>query len=504
MLRRLLDLGKLALQESDTDRLLARAMDYLVEPSGVVRGMIILFDAEREIFIVPLRHPAEEGVAEAPALWRSLIDIIKRDKTPICQSHTIRDTAWQDGVEADCLSTKLSVVGVPLCHNGKIFGMVYLESRDVNPVFIAEIFRFTQSFTEFISPAAYRALERRRTPIGEMALQDKLRNAQQFNFIVGHDPKMAKIFKLVAQIADADATVLIKGENGTGKELIARALHCKSRRRNQSFVPINCGAMPENLLESELFGHVRGAFTGAIKDKIGWFECAGGGTIFLDEVSEMTRALQVKLLRILQTGEYSRVGSTEIRHCKVRVVAATNKDLQALVEAGSFREDVYYRLNVIEIELPPLRDRKGDIPLLTQHFLKIFGARYGKAPFCLAPEAERLLLAHHYPGNIRELENIIQRAVVLAEGDFIAPSHLPANLQPEEMISAHNGKPSAFKIAKQRAVQKFEREYILDCLRISEGNISHAAQTAGIDVKNFHVKMTKYGIDPHSFKRLLK
>jgi len=323
----------------------------------------------------------------------------------------------------------------------------------------------------------------------------------QFEAIVGCDPKMANILKLVAQIADTDATVLIQGENGTGKELIARALHANSRRKNQPFVPINCGAMPESLLESELFGHVRGAFTGAIKDKVGWFESAAQGTIFFDEVGEMAPALQVKLLRILQTGEYSRVGSTEIRHCKVRIVAATNKDLPTLVRAGAFREDVYYRLNVIDIEIPPLRQRKNDIPLLVCYFLKSFGARYDKTHLQLSPETEVLLLAHDYPGNVRELENIVQRAVVLAEGGEILPHHLPMAVQFRGTSAPSSDKPAPFKIAKQRAVQKFEREYIADCLKTAHGNISRAAQTAGIDVKNFYVKMTKYGIDPYLFRK---
>lgn len=323
----------------------------------------------------------------------------------------------------------------------------------------------------------------------------------QLQAIVGQDPKMVNILRLVTQIADANATVLIKGENGTGKELIASALHVNSRRRNLPFVPINCGAIPESLLESELFGHVRGAFTGAIKDKMGRFECAANGTIFLDEIGELALALQVKLLRFLQTGEYSRVGSTEIRHSKVRVVAATNKDLPTQVKAGAFREDLYYRLNVIDVEIPPLRERKGDIPLLARHFLKSFSARYGKTHLQLLPETEVLLLAYDYPGNVRELENIVQRAVVLADGAVFAPAHLPAAMLPREITASTNRRVASFKVAKQHAVQKFEREYIVDCLKATQGNITRAAQIAGIDIKNFYVKMTKHGINSHLFKK---
>ncbi|NIT72171.1 sigma-54-dependent Fis family transcriptional regulator, partial [candidate division KSB1 bacterium] len=248
------------------------------------------------------------------------------------------------------------------------------------------------------------------------SLEIRLRNTHRFEAIVGHDPKIVEILKLVSQIANTEATVLIQGESGTGKELIARALHSNGRRKCQPFIPINCGALPENLLESELFGHVRGAFTGAIKNKRGWFACADGGTIFLDEVHEMSPGLQVKLLRVLQTGQYSPVGSTEISTCDMRVIAATTKNLTRMIREDQFRGELYYRLNVIDIKLPPLRDRKCDIALLIQHFLKFFHTKYGKENLRISRDAESLLLSYTYPGNVRELENIIERAVVLAEG----------------------------------------------------------------------------------------
>ncbi|MFQ5865747.1 MAG: sigma-54 interaction domain-containing protein [bacterium] len=331
-------------------------------------------------------------------------------------------------------------------------------------------------------------------------LEMELRSTFRFEFIVGHHPKMVNNLKLVSQIADTDATVLVQGESGTGKELIARALHCNSGRQDEPFVPINCGALPESLLESELFGHVRGAFTGAISDKPGWFERANGGTIFLDEVSEMTPALQVKLLRILQAGDYSPVGSTENRKCDVRIIAATNKDLLALVHQERFREDLYYRLNVIDIEVPPLRDRKSDIPLLTQHFINVYSAQYGKENLKMSRDTQRWLLSYAFPGNVRELENIIQRCVALVENNIIQPQHLPPSLNGGTNNIGLAEKHSSFRAAKQRVVEKFEQEYIVDCLKASQGNVSRAAKSAGIDVKNFHVKMRKYGIDAHAFK----
>ena len=331
-------------------------------------------------------------------------------------------------------------------------------------------------------------------------LEKELRSRYRFEFIVGHHPKMIKNLKLVSQIADTDATVLIQGESGTGKELIARALHYNSKRQDSPFVTINCGALPESLLESELFGHVKGAFTGAIKDKPGWFESANGGTIFLDEVCEMTCALQVKLLRILQTGDYTPVGSTESRKCDVRFIAATNNDLLDLVHEGKFREDLYFRLNVIDIDLPPLRERKSDIPLLSQHFINLYTIKYDKEDVDISKDTQSLLMSYNFPGNVRELENIIQRCVTLAENHVIKPDHLPSSLygqgNPIHFVKTH----SCFKTAKQRVVEEFEKEYIADCLKASSGHISEAAKSAGIDVKNFYEKMKKYGIDAHSFK----
>ena len=338
------------------------------------------------------------------------------------------------------------------------------------------------------------------TSIKINTLEQELRNCYHFKTILGHHPKIVEILKLISQVADTDATVLIQGEHGTGKELVAQALHCNSSRKDKPFVPINCGALAENLLESELFGHVKGSFTGAFRDKEGWFERANGGTIFLDEVSEMPPALQVKLLRILQTGDYSRVGSTETSRCHVRIVAASNKELHKLVKEGKFREDVYYRLNIIDLDLPPLRERKSDILLLVLHFLEFFGTKYNKMNLCLSAETNALLQAYNFPGNVRELENIIQRAVILSEGDTILPQHLPASVYRQRSDAARNGKPSSFKLAKQSVMEKFEQEYISECLQAAKGNISHAAKKSEISFRSFYAKMKKYGINPNIFK----
>lgn len=329
------------------------------------------------------------------------------------------------------------------------------------------------------------------------ALEGELRGKYKFEAIIGHHPKMVAILKLVAQIADTDATVLIQGESGTGKELIAQALHYNSRRRGKPFVPINCAALPENLIESELFGHVRGAFTGAFKDHAGCFESAEGGTIFLDEVNDMPLPLQLKLLRVLQTGEFTRVGSTELRHCNVRVVAATSVNLAELVTQKKFREELLYCLKVIELTLPPLRVRGEDILLLAQHFLQQFSQKHGKTGLRLSEEAEGALLSHDFPGNVRELENLVHRAVITTEGETLAAFDLP---MPPASITSPPEKWSSFHVAKQHVVETFERQYLTDCLRLAKGNITQAAKLADLHVTNLYHKLHQYGIDPASFR----
>ena len=330
-------------------------------------------------------------------------------------------------------------------------------------------------------------------------LEEELRGKYKFESIIGHHPK---ILKLVSQVADTDATILILGETGTGKEIIAQALHYNSSRKSRPFVPVNCGAIPEQLLESELFGHVRGAFTGAIKDKTGWFEAANSGTIFLDEINDMSPALQVRLLRVLQTGEYSRVGSTEICYCDVRIVSASSKQLQQLIKKGEFREEVYYRLNVVEIELPLLRERKSDIPILARFYLKKFADKAGKTNLYLSEKVESLLLSYDFPGNVRELVNIIQRAVVLVEKNTIEYHHLPETVLKYLGKGIGKGKEYylSFQVSKQRALDQFEIDYIKNALKSTNGNITKAARISGMHVKNFFVKVKKYGINPNEYK----
>ena len=312
--------------------------------------------------------------------------------------------------------------------------------------------------------------------------------------IVGQSEAMRELFDLIEKVSRTDSTVLISGESGTGKELVARAIHYKSPRRSRPLVAVNCAALPEELLESELFGHVRGAFTGAVRDRRGRFELADRGTISLDEVSEMSPALQVKLLRVLQEREFERVGDTRTVRVDIRVIAATNQDLEELVRQGRFREDLYYRLNVIPIHIPPLRERKSDIPLLLLHFLKAFNALRGGRVEGFSPEAMNLLMEYDWPGNVRELENLVERLVVLKGEGMVRPEDLPEKIREGELIPSQRGGEKG-TLNLSRAVSEFEKRLIIDALRKANGVKSEAARLLGIKRTTLLEKMKRQKIE---------
>jgi len=307
--------------------------------------------------------------------------------------------------------------------------------------------------------------------------------------IIGQSPAMVRVLEMVAQVASSEATVLISGESGTGKELIAGAIHFNSPRKDGPYVKINCAAITETLLESELFGHEKGAFTGAYKKKEGRFVQAQGGTLFLDEISEMSLAMQVKLLRVLQEREITRVGGEEPIKVDVRLIAATNKDLVREVEEGRFREDLYYRLNVVNINIPPLRQRKEDVPLLAKHFLSIFSEKNHKNIEGFTPQAMDRLLRYDWPGNVRQLMNAIERAVVLSRSNYLDLEDLP--LVPGEQLPENGGHEIP---VSDLALEEVEKATILKTLELTGGNKSEAARKLGITRKTLHTKLKKYGV----------
>jgi two-component system, NtrC family, nitrogen regulation response regulator NtrX len=311
--------------------------------------------------------------------------------------------------------------------------------------------------------------------------------------MVGESYAMGQLREQVEMAAPTNGRVLIYGENGTGKELVARTVHQLSRRRSGPFVEVNCAAIPEELIESELFGYQKGAFTGAVGDKPGRFEQANGGTIFLDEIADMSLKTQAKVLRVLQEQVMERVGGTQRIRVDVRILAATNKDLPAEIRAGRFREDLYFRLNVIPIFVPPLRDRQDDIPLLAEHFMALMAAEYGRRPKRLAPEAIGRLQHYAWPGNVRELRNIIERLMIMVPGDTITAQDL-AFLGHDDL--QHRAGPVESSMPLSQAREQFEREYILQALAAHHGNISRTADALGVERSNLYKKMKAFGIAP--------
>jgi DNA-binding NtrC family response regulator len=323
------------------------------------------------------------------------------------------------------------------------------------------------------------------------------------SMLVGTSAAMRKLRAAVVRLATQDVSILIRGESGTGKELVARALHERGPRGRHPFVALNCGAIPEALIDSELFGHVKGAFTGALTDRVGVFVEANGGTLFLDEIGDMPLAVQARLLRVLQESEVRPVGGSGVKKVDVRVIAATHVDLATAVETGRFRQDLYYRLNVVTLAVPPLRERLDDLPLLAAHFLR----KHGKtSPPSIAPDALELLSSYVWPGNVRELENALMHAIAFRQGDAIGPEALPSSVAPRAKITQPVGMVAAddellpLTEAKRKASMAYERSYLMRVMEKAKGSVSEAARLSGLDRTNFRRLLQRHGIDPTTFK----
>jgi DNA-binding NtrC family response regulator len=331
-------------------------------------------------------------------------------------------------------------------------------------------------------------------------LQEQVAGAYGFEAIIGRSAAMQRVFDVIRKVADTDLTVLVRGPSGTGKELVANAIHYNSPRRGKPLVKVNCAAFSRELVESELFGHEKGAFTGATTTREGKFEIADGGTLLLDEIGDMSLETQAKILRVLQERELERVGGNRTIKVDVRILAATNQDLEAKVKGGSFREDLYYRLNVVSIVLPPLSERASDLPLLIDHFLATVAARLKREPKRLALDAYRALCTHQWKGNVRELEHAIEQAVALGSGAEIQMADLPASVRGTAAPDDGGEPPGSFKEAKQRVIERFERQVIGEALERHRGNISKAAEDLGMYRQHLQLKLAEYGIDPAAFR----
>lgn len=351
-----------------------------------------------------------------------------------------------------------------------------------------------------------KALQWQQLQTENLFLREQLQGQSPFPALLGTSPAMVRLHGQIARVAKTSATVLITGESGTGKELVARTLHAHSLRKDKPFIPINCSTIPEPIIESELFGHLKGSFTGAIRDKRGLVEEADRGTLFLDEIGDLSLTMQVKLLRLIQEGEYKPVGGNTIRKVDTRFLAATHQNLLEKIKKGEFREDLYYRLNVINIHLPPLRERVDDIPLLTRHFMKKYNSLHGKNVRRVAPSALQYLLQREWPGNIRELENVVERGIIMATGE---------ELQAEDLVSTGTAEPGPggvnleqeslfdmpFKEAKDRLLDEFQAQYLARMLSRHRGNVSRAARDAGLKRQYLHRLIRDTNMDLKTFKK---
>jgi len=351
-----------------------------------------------------------------------------------------------------------------------------------------------------VSIVVKKAIEKKSLLLENIYLRQELQEKYGFHNIVGKSKKMQEIYRVIAKVARTDSTVLICGQSGTGKELIARAIHFNSVRRDKQFVPVDCAVLSENLLESELFGHVRGSFTGAVTTKPGLFEVADGGTVFLDEVGNISMSIQAKLLRVLQEREFTPVGGTKAKRVDIRLIAATNKDLEKMIQEGTFREDLYYRLNIVPISIPLLRERQEDIPMLAVHFLKKYAEEMGKTIKGFTPEAMGKLMRYSWPGNVRELENVVERTVVMIDDEMVGEVHLilPGQNEkeplPEHVPLTSEELKELKKQIREKAVEEVEKAFVLNALERHNWNVTRAAEEVGMLRPNFQALMRKYNL----------
>jgi len=344
-----------------------------------------------------------------------------------------------------------------------------------------------------------RALERRQLLQENVELRSEVSSKYRFENIIGASPQMQNVYRLIAKCAPTNSTVMLTGESGTGKELIARAIHYNSLRKDKPFVPVDCNSLSENLLESEMFGHVKGSFTGAVVNKKGMFEVADSGTLFLDEIGNVSLSTQAKLLRVIQEREFKAVGDTRTQSANFRLVTATNKDLKAMVADGSFREDLFYRINIFPIQVPPLRQRRDDIPPLAFHFLKVFSEELEKKVTEFSEGAMSALMHHDWPGNVRELENTIHRAVILATDKVVRQAHLPTISESLSKFDLDVPRTSdelkrIKKVTREKSVESIEKLFVLEALKRNAWNVTKSAEETGMQRANFQALMKKYDI----------
>jgi Nif-specific regulatory protein len=484
-------------------RMLAEVLDVLDDQLGMRRGTIALLSPDGRELMIEVAHnlSARQMRAVRYGAAEGITGQVVQSGRPAIVPKVSQEPMFLDRLHQRHKLTKqeISFMCVPISIGKEVFGALSADRVFDESVELAEDVRVLTIVASMIandvkarrlSAAARQALEEENLRL-RTELEDRFRPEN----IIGNSGAMREVYRAIHQVASSDTSVLIRGESGTGKELVAHAIHYSSPRSQKPFLKVSCAALSENLLESELFGHEKGAFTGAIQERKGRIEAADGGTLFLDEIGDFSPVIQVKLLRFLQEKEFERVGSNAPRKANVRILAATNRDLEKAVDAGSFRQDLYYRINVFPIFLPPLRDRKDDVLLLADYFVELYSRKMGKDVRRITTPAINMMVAYHWPGNVRELENCIERAVLLSTDGVIHAHHLPPTLQTSD-ASDTIGEGTL-----QGRVDLFERDIIVDALKRTDGNMAAAARDLGTTSRIIRYKIRSLRIDWKRFRR---
>ena len=464
----------------DADELLQLILSELMEETGAEVGAFIYYDARNDRFEPrTIRTQNERDKSEIEFSYSVFQDILK-NKEAVLTFDTRTDQKYSDK-QSVIINKIYAILAFPLIINNQLYGILYFDSRRNRQSFNETSRQFLSLFSAIASLALEQVLKKRKIEKENVQLRRRLDDEIAIPEIIGQSEIMKKLFRLINKVAKTDASVIITGENGTGKELVARAIHDLSKRKDKPYIAQYIGNIPGTILESELFGYKKGAFTGADKDKIGLFEAVDGGTLFLDEVGDLNPDLQTKLLRVLENKEIMRLGENTVRHVDVRIIAATNKDLPAMVKEGTFREDLYYRLNVIGIKVPTLRERKTDIPLLVDYFLKKENPDH---PLEISKEALRKIMSYDWPGNVRQLSNIIQRACILASDNIIREEDIQFDDLVGKKVDIHFG----------GTLEELKNRIIAERIKQFNGNKTRAAKSLNISLRSLQAKAKELGL----------
>jgi Nif-specific regulatory protein len=480
---------------------LQRVLEILGRHHGAVRSTVVLLDEHTgEVAVEAAAGAVAPGRRARYRLGEGITGQVVASGKPIVVPRVSREPTFLNRAadRPELAQQELTYISAPVTLEGRTVGAVGIDLRYKADRDYHRTAKFVGVVGSMIAQAVrvHRLIQadRQRLLDENTHLRQELKERYDFSNVVGTSGPMRQVYEQVTQVARTNTTVLLRGESGTGKELIAHAIHYNSTRARKPFVKVSCAALPHDLLESELFGYEKGAFTGAQAAKKGRFELADGGTLFLDEIGEINPATQVKLLRVLQEKEFERLGGTETIRSDLRLVAATNKDLEKAIAAGQFREDLYYRLNVFAIFVPPLRDRRPDILLLADHFVEKFAREHGKKVKRIATPAIDMLVSYHWPGNVRELANALERAVVVCDGQVVHAHHLPPTLQTAE--ASETGPTRSLR----DALEAFEKDALQDALKSARGNRAKAARLLSTTERIFNYRVRRYGIDWRRFK----